>query len=422
MTTNKEMERIVRSWLEPGLTTMTDDVLDPVLDQLPATPQRRPWWPARRIADMSAFAKFAMAAAAVVVVAVVGYNLLGAAGSGQVGSGPSPSAEPSSSLPPLAPTERRDRSTQGDIAGRPLSRTSRSRFRTGIPVEQTASSRRTRTPRPTSVSMATSQAPGPRSTASIRMRVRASPSRSATASTTSSLRLKSQGSTDVVVGDIAAGSVPGKRVEVSETPGLDRSQCTYGVDGPHQIWVDVSGNGYLAFGGDSRAVRSSTSSTSTGIALCSGAPSHRRPRRRTSKRLTPSFSPSNSRHTEPPGFLGTNEAGRSLRAGPPLCHHAVLEVRHSRGLDHAEQFELHVLADAVEEPRASTEEDRDDMELDLVHEPRGQVLVDDVGAPADEDVLVAGGFPRLRERRLDPVGDEACRSYPRASVARARGA
>ena len=42
MTTNKEMERIVRSWLEPGLTTMTDDVLDPVLDQLPATPQRRP--------------------------------------------------------------------------------------------------------------------------------------------------------------------------------------------------------------------------------------------------------------------------------------------------------------------------------------------------------------------------------------------
>ena len=35
MTTNKEMERIVRSWLEPGLTTLTDDVLDPVLDQLP---------------------------------------------------------------------------------------------------------------------------------------------------------------------------------------------------------------------------------------------------------------------------------------------------------------------------------------------------------------------------------------------------
>ena len=53
MTTNKEMERIVRSWLEPGLTTLTDDVLDPVLDQLPATPQRRPVCPPRRIADTS---------------------------------------------------------------------------------------------------------------------------------------------------------------------------------------------------------------------------------------------------------------------------------------------------------------------------------------------------------------------------------
>ena len=28
------------------------------------------------------------------------------------------------------------------------------------------------------------------------------------------------------------------------------------------------------------------------------------------------------------------------------------------------------------------------------------------GASADEDVLVAGGFPCLRERRLDSVGDE----------------
>ena len=140
MTTNKEMERIVRSWLEPGLTTMTDDVLDPVLDQLPATPQRRPWWPARRIAHMSAFAKFAMAAAAVVVVAVVGYNLLGAAGSGQVGGGPSPSAEPSSSPPPLAPTTRhahRRRAISLDVPcrGRLVHASGRV-----CPVEQTASS------------------------------------------------------------------------------------------------------------------------------------------------------------------------------------------------------------------------------------------------------------------------------------------
>ena len=78
-------------------------------------------------------------------------------------------------------------------------------------------------------------------------------------------------------------------------------------------------------------------------------------------------------------------------------HDAVLEVGHARGLDHAERFELHVLADAREEPRAAAQEDRDDVELDLVHVSRGQVLIDDVGSPADEDVLVAGSFPRLRQ-------------------------
>ena len=69
------MERIVRSWLEPGLTTLTDDVLDAVMDQLPATPQRRRW-SARRIADMNRLAKYAIATAAVVVIALVGFNLL----------------------------------------------------------------------------------------------------------------------------------------------------------------------------------------------------------------------------------------------------------------------------------------------------------------------------------------------------------
>src|SRR5262245_34992772 len=104
MTTEREMERIVRSWLEPGLTTLTDDVLDPVLDQLPATPQRRRWSPARRVSDMSAFAKFAIAAAAVLAVAFVGYNLLAPSGTSNVG-GVAPSSTPSSTPSP-APTVR----------------------------------------------------------------------------------------------------------------------------------------------------------------------------------------------------------------------------------------------------------------------------------------------------------------------------
>jgi len=96
MTTDPQLERIVRSWLEPGLTTLTDDVLDAVMNQLPATPQRRRWSPARRVSDMSAFAKFAVAAAAVLAVALVGYNLLAPGGASDIG-GVAPSSPPSPS-------------------------------------------------------------------------------------------------------------------------------------------------------------------------------------------------------------------------------------------------------------------------------------------------------------------------------------
>ena len=89
MTTNEEMERIVRSWLEPGLTTLTDDVLDPVLDQLPATPQRRPLWSLRRVRHMGSFTKFSLAATALVVVALVGISLAYRPGLPVVGVTPS---------------------------------------------------------------------------------------------------------------------------------------------------------------------------------------------------------------------------------------------------------------------------------------------------------------------------------------------
>ena len=48
MSTERDVTRIVRSWLEEGVTTLPDRVLDTVLDQIPATRQRRAWWPARR--------------------------------------------------------------------------------------------------------------------------------------------------------------------------------------------------------------------------------------------------------------------------------------------------------------------------------------------------------------------------------------
>jgi hypothetical protein len=99
VSTDRDTTRIVRSWLEDGVTSLPDRVLDDVLDRLPAMPQRRSWWPARRFADMNNFAKIAIAAAAVVVAAFLGINLLPAGG----GLGSSPSVSPPASLTP-APT------------------------------------------------------------------------------------------------------------------------------------------------------------------------------------------------------------------------------------------------------------------------------------------------------------------------------
>ena len=254
MTTNKEMERIVRSWLEPGLTTLTDDVLDPVLDQLPATPQRRPWWPARRIAHMSAFAKFAIAAAAVVVVAIVGLQPPRPIGR-EPGRGRPIAVGSAGEQPGSARADHRRGYRRGAISLDVASRRRLVTFsRTGGPGERTASSLGTRAPQPTSSFR--SNLPGTDSEVNSVYSDACTGEPVPIGDTVDDLvtALEGQGSTNVVVGDVAAGSVPGKRVEVSETPGLDRSRCTHGVDGPHQIWVEAGGDGYLAFGEDFRAV------------------------------------------------------------------------------------------------------------------------------------------------------------------------
>jgi len=101
MSTERDVNRIVRSWLEEGVSALPDRVLDTVLDQLPATPQRRAPWPVRRFGEMNTFTKFAVAAAAVALIAFVGLRLL--PGEGTIGSVPSPSASPASS-PTQAPS------------------------------------------------------------------------------------------------------------------------------------------------------------------------------------------------------------------------------------------------------------------------------------------------------------------------------
>ena len=104
MHTDRETTRLVRSWLEEGATALPDRVLDAVLDQVPTTPQRSAWWPARRSPEMSNIAKVLIAAAAVVAVALVGFNFLPR--NANVG-GPAPTASPTptpSSTPSASPS------------------------------------------------------------------------------------------------------------------------------------------------------------------------------------------------------------------------------------------------------------------------------------------------------------------------------
>ena len=95
MSTDRDVTRTVRSWLEEGVTALPDSVLDAVLDQLPATPQRRAGWLARRFPPMNSAVRIALATAAVVVIALLGIRfLLPGQGTGDSGPTPTPPASP----------------------------------------------------------------------------------------------------------------------------------------------------------------------------------------------------------------------------------------------------------------------------------------------------------------------------------------
>ena len=93
MSTDHDATRIVRSWLEEGTTVVPDRVLDAVLDQVPATHQRRLRWPARRFPTVNTTAlRIGLVAAVLIVAAVVGWRLL--PGSISPGGPPAPTAKP----------------------------------------------------------------------------------------------------------------------------------------------------------------------------------------------------------------------------------------------------------------------------------------------------------------------------------------
>ena len=92
MSTDRDVTRVLRSWLHEDAYEDADRVLDLVLDQLETTRQRRAFWLRRRFPSMSNNVRIALAAAAVVVVALIGFQLFRGGNVG--GPGPSPSESP----------------------------------------------------------------------------------------------------------------------------------------------------------------------------------------------------------------------------------------------------------------------------------------------------------------------------------------
>ena len=82
-------------------------------------------------------------------------------------------------------------------------------------------------------------------------------------------------------------------------------------------------------------------------------------------------------------------------------------MRHTRPGNRADRLKLHVaVIDIVEEARATTEENRNDVNLQFVDEAGGEILLRDVGSAAERHILAIRCAPRLLERRLDAVGDD----------------
>ena len=105
MSADRDVDRIVRSWLDEGVTRLPDRLLDAVIDQVPATPQRRSLWPARRFPVMNNPAlRLGFAAAALVVAVGLGASLMSGPQVGGVAS-PSPTPSPTASPSPSASPE-----------------------------------------------------------------------------------------------------------------------------------------------------------------------------------------------------------------------------------------------------------------------------------------------------------------------------
>jgi hypothetical protein len=108
MSTDRDTTRLVRSWLEEGVTRLPDRVLDAVLDEVPTTPQRQPMRLPWRSSPMTPAFKGVLASAAVVAAVAVALTALTPGGpGGHPNETPVPTASATVALPTPSPFGKR---------------------------------------------------------------------------------------------------------------------------------------------------------------------------------------------------------------------------------------------------------------------------------------------------------------------------
>ena len=107
--TERDMERVVRSWLQEEHYESANRVLGAVLDLVDTTPQRRPFRPAWRIPMLSTPIRVGLTAVAAVALVLLGLRILPGA---RVGEPPSATSTPA---PTVSPTPIRLSSTVGRL-------------------------------------------------------------------------------------------------------------------------------------------------------------------------------------------------------------------------------------------------------------------------------------------------------------------
>jgi hypothetical protein len=242
MSADRDVTRLVRSWIREDEHDSADRVLEIVLARLDTTPQRRSWWAARRAGTMNNAMRIALLAASVAVAAVVGLRLLPST------SGPGATPAPTATVAP-EPTPR-PLPFGGTIEpGRYFWSIYGVRVAFDVPAGWF------------SREFGLYKAPdeldeidwGPIIRDITHVYADACKSEGALRPVGPSAddlvqALADQLGSDAEVAEIDLGGTPATRVQLAPAAGLDRAQCRFGVESPLQIWADPEETDFYALG------------------------------------------------------------------------------------------------------------------------------------------------------------------------------